>query len=179
MSKVNSTSNNYPLPEEIESTLKKIRQARNSGAEYFSTAHDFPSGVHKLDLKARKDSEVRQFKHIHQNCFMLAGDLLTACQLRLLLLLDGYLVLADTRNGLPLFGITRSIMELNGLLMLLEGRLSRFRHGDKSDWKTRGEGFFSYLVRAREGLQNPVSPRLVPGLTEGQDTSHGTDQPRL
>jgi hypothetical protein len=41
----------------------------------------------------------------------------------------------------------------------------------------KGGGYASILPKER--LQNPVSPRLVPGLTEGQDTSHGTDQPRL
>jgi hypothetical protein len=138
----------------LSSLINEIRSARDSGIKYFSKPHDFPFGVHKLDLNSRRESEVRQFKHLHQNSFILAGDLLTACQLRLVLLLDGYLSLVDSKNGLPMFGVTRSIMEMNGLLLLLKKRLSKFRNGDTADWRSRGEGFFSYLVRARYGTRD-------------------------
>jgi hypothetical protein len=147
-------SSDYSQSEEVDAIIDKLKIARQSGVKFFERPHDFPTGVHVLDLSARKESELRQFKHLHQNCFFLASELLTACQLRLLLLLDGYLALAETRNGIPMFAVTRAIMELNGLLIYLSARLGTYQAGDSKDWRSRGEGFFSLLVRARYGSRD-------------------------
>ena len=37
----------------------------------------------------------------------------------------------------------------------------------------------SLFQSPKEGLQNPVSPRLASGVIAGEDSTHGTNQPRL
>lgn len=146
-----------------------LRNLRNTGAEYFAKPVDVPAVAQKLDLESRKGDPRRQFKHIHQGCQMLAWDFETVCKMRTLLLLDGYLALHDAKAGLPIYAVTRSAIELHGLVLNVADRLRNYSEGDPKDWRSRGEGFFSYLVRARNGTRDPeLIKRLTAlGVTKG------------
>ena len=134
--------------------ITSLRTLRDQCAEYFARPIDIPAVAQKLDLESRKGDPVRQFKHIHQSCLMMALDFETVCKMRVLLLLDGYLALHDAKAGLPIYAVTRSAIELHGLVLNVSDRLKGYATGDLKDWRSRGEGFFSYLVRARNGTRD-------------------------
>lgn len=149
--------------------IAKLRILRNNCAEHFAIPIDIPVVAQKLDLESRKGDQRRQFKHIHQGCRMLAWDFEVACQMRTLLLLDGYLALHDAKAGLPIYAVTRSAIELHGLVLNVTDRLRNYAEGDPKDWRSRGEGFFSYLVRAKNGTRDPelIAKLTALGLTKG------------
>ena len=56
------------------------------------------------------------------------------------------------------------MMELHGLTRRVLAELSRFRAGERSDWRSRGEGFHRYVNRARYGTGDPtLVARLIAG----------------
>lgn len=148
----------------MEQQIKLLRQLLESGAKNFKEPIDIPSVAQKLDLESRRGDTKRQFKHIHQGCGMLSWDFTIACQMRVLLLIEGYLALHDAKAGLPLYSLARSAMEIHGLVLNVGDRLHEYCNGDSTDWRSRGEGFFKYLTRARWGTRDPALIEKLVGL---------------
>ncbi|MFC1578977.1 SEC-C metal-binding domain-containing protein [Pseudomonadota bacterium] len=147
--------------EKSSEAIDAIRAHLKGLKKYFESPVNCPVTGHELDLESRAGDKIRQFKHIHQYCSVAQFDLHTALYMRMLLTLESYLTLYDGRCGLHLYAIARSVMELHGLSNRVSETLLAYRSGDISDWRSRGEGFFKYLVRARYGTRDPEIQRKL------------------
>lgn len=147
--------------EQPSGTVDAIRAHKKGLEKYFESPIDCPAPSLQLDLESRAGDKIRQFKHLHQMCSIAQLDLHSALCMRMLLTLESYLTLYDGRCGLHLYAIARSVMELHGLSRRVSETLLAYRSGDISDWRSRGEGFFRYLVRARHGTRDEVLRRKL------------------
>lgn len=138
----------------MEDQIKKLRKIFEDGISVFQSPVDIPMAVLKLDLESRSGDPSREFKHIHQNCLFTSMDFEIASKIRTLLLIEGYLALYDKKSGLPLYAITRSIIELHGLILNVQDKLTEFCKSDPKNWRHRGESFFRYLIKARYGTRD-------------------------
>ena len=135
-------------------TITQLEKLQQELRNQFSKPIDIPVTVHALDLEVRKSSTLRQFKHIHQTSVIAVWDFKILIKMRLLLLIDGYMALQRAKSGLPLYSLARSVMEMHGLVKKVNQRLNDYEEGSRSDWKSRGEGFFRYITRARCGTRD-------------------------
>jgi hypothetical protein len=73
----------------------------------------------------------------------------SASRIKLLYLIDAYLTLAQTQNALALYGVSRSMLELNAFLHEVRSRLVKAAAHAENMWVQAGQEFFGMLIRAR------------------------------
>jgi hypothetical protein len=108
----------------------------------------WPEPALVLDLESRRDSELRSFKHLHQVC-VLHREHFWAGQIKHLSLIDAYLDLAGSQNGLALYIIARSMFELSAFFHAVRSRLIEASEHAEVNWREAGQMFFAAVVRAR------------------------------
>ncbi|PXW30393.1 UNVERIFIED_CONTAM: hypothetical protein DES50_108203 [Williamsia faeni] len=115
-----------------------------------------------LDLAARAGSEVRTFKHIHQMSMTHRENFVQSSQIKHLYLLDGFLALVEAGNPVALYGVARSMFELNAFLHEIQTRLQDvLLRLDDRNWKPLGEKYFGLIVRARFATTHPEFRELL------------------
>ena len=96
-----------------------------------------------------RDSDYRTFKHIYESCLFQRENFCSASQIKLVYLIDAYLTLVETQNPLALYGISRSLLELNAFLHEVRTMLVKAAAHAETTWVEAGEKFFGTLIRAR------------------------------
>lgn len=109
----------------------------------------FPEPAQVLDLESRRGSELRTFQHLHQSCLLHREHFWATNQIKHLSLIDAYLDLADSQNGLALYIIARSMFELSAFLHQVRSRLAEAADRAAKNWSEAGQMFFGAIVRAR------------------------------
>jgi hypothetical protein len=139
-----------------ENELSQLLALQELLRDDFKKSIDVPTSKQFLDLESRQSSPKRQFKHIHQMSSFATWGFKVAARMRLLLTIDGFIALHAARCGLLLYGAARSVLEGHGLALRVAERLVEYVGGPASDWKSRGEGFYRYIMRARYGTRDPA-----------------------
>ena len=124
---------------------------------------DLPEPAVRLNLNARAPDQTRMFKHLHQSCLMHSTVFKRANEIKLLYLIDAYVRMSEPVNALGLFSGARALLEFNAFLFEVTRRLLEASKGDESQWRQRGEQFFSVIVRARYATSDP---KLVTALND-------------
>ena len=129
--------------------LEELASLRERLFVQVSRPIQFPETALILDLDSRRDSEVRTFKHLHQSSLFHRENFCAASQIKHLSLLDAYLDLARSRNGLALYIVSRSMFELSAFLYEVRTRLVTAAAHAEENWREAGQMFFGNVVRAR------------------------------
>lgn len=108
-----------------------------------------------LDFESRRSDQVRQFKHLHQHCVGHSFAYVTGTEMKVLHLADAFEQLAEAGNGLGIYPIARSGLELYAQVVDVHARLIGCRDKVTPDyWRPPGEEFFNTIVRARFATSN-------------------------
>lgn len=149
-----------------EAVLSQLTALRNSLVAQVGDPIQWPEPSMVLNLAARADSDVRAFKHIHQSCAMHRENFVRANQIKHLYLIDGFLALSAVDNPVALYGVARSMFELNAFLYEISKRLRDVvLRVDDRNWKPLGEKYFGLIVRARFATTNTEFRKIL--LAEG------------
>src|SRR5579871_5462784 len=132
--------------------LNTLRTMRDRAKQRFPL--ELPAPSLKLDLEARAKDPKREFRHIYQSCTLAVLEIKVANTAKLAYELDGYISAVEGANIPFLYIAARTSLEHAAFLSNLAKRLLEKTKGPPSDWKTRGEGFFKLLTRARIGTTN-------------------------
>lgn len=132
-----------------EAGLQNLRDVLARIRRHFAAPIDCPWASPTLGLEERSGDVVRMFKHLHQQCFCAAIEVRVANAAKLGAEVDTFLLLSEQRRALGLYLVTRALMEHAAFIAMLVARLREKCAGDRSDWRTRGEGFFKLVNRAR------------------------------
>jgi hypothetical protein len=115
-----------------------------------------------LDLSSRQGDAVRSVKHLHQMCLLHTMQYRTATRMKIVHLIDAFEVLARAGNGLALYSIARSALELLAQTYDVGQRLEQARSRvTPQNWRSAGEEFFKVIVRARYATSNPSHRELL------------------
>ena len=101
-----------------------------------------------LDLESRKESKLRQIKHIHQSCSSLVLKYNVSTKIKILHLIDGYISSYKNGNYYICCFLARYAIELNSIVNRLKTDLLSYHLSTDNDWLTRGESFFQIIFRA-------------------------------
>ena len=123
---------------------------------------EYPEPDFKLDLKSRAEDSTYQFKHMHRMSTLQREHFVRSNQIKLIYLIEGYILLCKDKNVLGPYLFARTILELCAFLNNVCGRLKKIKERKESDWKPKGIEFFSLLVRARYGTSySKLNKQLV------------------
>jgi len=128
----------------------KIRGPR----ELVSAGIEFPEPAMKLDMAARGGDKLRQFKYLHQMSTLHAEHFVTATQIKIVAVVDGFLENARLESSLGMYLFARSLLELAALLHDVDRRLTSVTKDADEKWRPKGEQFFGIIIRARFGTSN-------------------------
>lgn len=131
------------------SALKELVSLRERLFVQVAPRMQFPEPDLTLDLESRRDSELRMFKYLHQSSWMHREHFCHANRIKHLYLIDAYLDLARSQNGLALYLVARSMFELSSFLHEVRTQLLDAEARDGKNWRQAGEMFFGRIVRAR------------------------------
>lgn len=89
-------------------------------------------------------------KHVHQSCAMHTGSYRFGTEMKVVHLIDAFEQLAQAGNGLGVYPVARSALELYAQVLDLSSTLSECRKKVTiENWVPPGEEFFKAIVRAR------------------------------
>jgi SEC-C motif len=131
--------------------LEELRSFRDSLFSEVEHPTQWPDPSVTLVLESRRDSAYRTFKHIHEHCWCQRQNFCSASRIKLLYLIDAYLSLVQNQNVLALYGVSRSMLELNAFLYEVRTKLIGAAGYAEATWVQDGEKFFGTLIRARFG----------------------------
>lgn len=138
------------MPDQPEQpTLGELAELRERLFPQVARPIQLPEPAQVLDLESRRDSELRTFKHLHQACILHREHFGAASQIKHLALIDAYLDLAKSQNGLALYIVARSMFELSAFLHEVRSRLVDAAELTAQNWREAGQKFFGIVVRAR------------------------------
>jgi hypothetical protein len=121
-----------------------------------------PEPAVTLDLASRKGDRTRSVKHVHQHCVMHWMQYRRATEMKVVHLIDAFEILAAAGNGLALYPIARSALELYAQVFDVSTRLVKARSNMTSQsWLPGGEEFFKAIVRARFATANEEHRRAL------------------
>jgi len=123
---------------------------------------DWPEADVKLDVQSRRPDRTRMVKHVHQGCASHSGAYRFGTEMKVIHLIDGFQQLAAAGNGLGLYAIARSALELYAQVVDVAGRLRECQEKVTADaWLPAGEEFFKTIVRARFGTSNQAHAEML------------------
>jgi hypothetical protein len=136
-------------------TLDDLDRASAPLRAYISSPIEFPEPAQKLDMASRQGAPDRQFKYLHQMCLLHASNFTRANQIKVVSLLDGYKAVIAAGNPIGPYLFTRSILELSAFICDVSTRLREIASKPDASWMSKGEEFFSCIVRARFATTDP------------------------
>jgi hypothetical protein len=140
--------------EELEKLAAPLRDHVAQGIE-------FPEPGWRLDMESREGAPDRQFKYLHQMCLLHAENFARAQQIKVSTLIDGYQAVAEAKNPLGPYLFARAIFELGAFTWDVSKRLRDIANKPDSTWRTKGEEYFSLIVRARFATSDPSKQKLL------------------
>ena len=129
---------------------------------------ELPEPARTLDIASRKKDETRIFKYLHQMCSIHAANFTRANQVKLVVLIDGYLQSCKDKNPLGPYLYARSILELGAFLADISRRAVDIYSKPDSCWRLSGEEFFSLIVRARFASSDTEKISIFNDLSNSQ-----------
>jgi hypothetical protein len=132
-----------------QAALDELAALRDRLFLQVAPAIQWPEPSATLDLASRRGSETRMFKHLQQSCLLHREHFWATSRIRHLSLIDAYLDLARSQNGMALYIVARSMFELSAFLHEVRSRLIEAAGRADKNWREAGEMFFGTLVRAR------------------------------
>ena len=143
------------------SSLLKVLDIMKQGV---SETVNFPEVAMELDLKSRRDqSENQIFKYLHLQCHIHSQHFIRVQQIKSTYLLEGYLNLLENQNPLAPYIFARSILELVAFNHRVMSELVSIRNKKGTQWKSKGEEYFSFIVRARYGTSYDKQVEILTG----------------
>jgi hypothetical protein len=129
--------------------LEELESLRTQLFSQVSLPIQFPEPRPVLDLESRRGSEVRMFKHLHQQTVLHRENFCRGNQIKHLYLVDAYIDLAKSRNPLMPYLVARTMFELSAFLHEVSTRLVEAASLSEQNWRQAGEKFHGEIVRAR------------------------------
>jgi uncharacterized protein YchJ len=142
------------LSNEASEKLDLLIKQKNSLQKKYGSVYEVLEPKQKLDLESRKNDEIRIFKHLHHHCYLMSLNFIRGNRVKVLSLMDFYLICCTNKNPLGIYNATRTIIELTAFLNDISSRLDSACAKPDSDWKNKGEEYFNIIVRARYGTNN-------------------------
>lgn len=133
----------------VGAVLAGLTTGRDALSRYFDAPFELPEPHPVLDLASRSESDLRAFKHIHQASFLHLMNLSATQKMKLIGLVDAYLLAASALNASAIYLAARSLLEQNAFLHEVQMRLVRAASKAEADWRGGGTEFFGVVVRAR------------------------------
>jgi hypothetical protein len=141
-----------------------------------------------LDMESRKGDRTRLVKHVHQACLGHTMHYRRATEMKVVFLVDAFETLAAAGNGLALYPIARSALELYAQVFDVGSRLAKASSTmTVGNWVSGGQEFFKVIVRARYATANEefrralegdgASKRVLDPMSAGQAVRLLADQP--
>ena len=116
---------------------------------YVSKHVEFPEPSMKLDIESRKDDPNRIFQYLHRQCLLHTEHFRITQQIKGTYLLEGYLDLLKEKNPLAPYLFSRTMLELVAFNYRVMEELTSISNKDIKQWKSKGEQYFKFIVRAR------------------------------
>lgn len=139
---------------EAAANLMALRQFRTELAAAVPNTAQFFEPNQKLEIEARKD-RVRKLKYMNQTSMMQSLLLKHELTLKLLVVLDGYILAVENRNAILTFLSARYLLELLATVTSLLRELEAAKRIDVRDWEGRGRTFLAAICRGRYGASDP------------------------
>lgn len=141
---------------------------------YVSKPIELPELSMKLDLKSRQENPNRMFKYLHAQCQMHTEHFRITQQIKGTYILEGYLDLLKQENPLGPYIFARTMLELVAFNHRVKEELNTAANRDTNQWKSRGEEYFKFIVRARYATSDETKLAL---LKEHGDMSKNSLKP--
>lgn len=143
------------MENQAKDALQRIGDLQEKLKHQLSKPIELPETATKIDYGFRLNDKVGMFRYLHQTNLVHIGHFKSANLVKLAELSDGYLSMISQRNAAGINLFSRSALELTAFLYDVKERLVAITNKDDSDWRAKGEEFFSTIVRARFGTTNP------------------------
>lgn len=115
----------------------------------------WPDADVKLDVESRRPERSRMVKHVHQICAMHTDSYRLGTEMKVVHLVDAFEQLARAGNGLGLYPVARSALELYAQVFDVASTLRECQQKVTIEsWLPPGEEFFKAIVRARFATSN-------------------------
>jgi hypothetical protein len=116
---------------------------------------EWPEAAVNLDIESRRPDLARMVKHVHQSCEMHAGAYLYGTEMKVVHLIDAFEQLAQSGNGLGLYPVARSALELRAQVLQVSSKLFACQQKvSAANWLPPSEEYFATIVRARFATSN-------------------------
>lgn len=151
---------NNPALDELSDLAESLR------AEFVAPI-ELPEPATRLGLQERVGQPERQFKHLHQMCLGHVEHLALSGRIKLLALLDGYLSVVGTGSVIGHYLFARMVIEQCGFTSEVQRRLAEMSRKPEANWLSKGEEFFSLVIRFRfatgdKALQRHLESEGIP-----------------
>lgn len=146
-------------PPLADQELDEIRQMVASLEEKLNTAShpaNLPDPDIELDFASRAHDVRRVARHVDMMCRLHVAHFRRSNEVKLALLLKGYLSAHETQNSYVAYHLARAVLELATVLFEVTELLNRARTGVDTDWRDRGRDFHAAIVRARYASTDEV-----------------------
>lgn len=147
----------------LSSEIEKVKQILANLRSEFLKPNKIPEVFTYLDLESRRHDQKRLVKHIHQACLFNVLHFKLSNKLKLLYLIDSYLLMLTSNNPLGVYFSARGLLELNAFTHEVNNRLFNAMLKNEN-WEERGRQFFNIIIRARFGTTNPKKIGVLPKL---------------
>lgn len=146
------------------SVLESLAELGEPLRRRLSKPVQWPEADVKLDIESRRPDRSRMVKHVHQSCAMHTGSYKFGTEMKVVHLIDAFEQLAQAGNGLGLYPVARSALELYAQVLELASTLNDCRQKVTIEsWVPPGEEFFKAIVRARFATSNRTHAEALRG----------------
>jgi len=146
---------------ECEKALRELQVISEEHKRNLSYPIELPEPAFKLDLHTRKSDKVRMFKHLQQTCLVNVENFRIPNQIKLIYLIDGYLLMTKHENPYGMYSFARSLLELNAFLYEVTKELLVVCEKPENTWLSKGEEFFGLIVRAIYGTSDHPTKKFL------------------
>lgn len=137
------------------SVLTSLAELGDPLRRRLSTPVRWPEANLKLDVESRRPDRTRMVKHVHQSCALHTESYRFGTEMKVVHLIDAFEQLAQAGNGLGLYPVARSALELYAQVFRVASTLRECQQKVTIEsWLPPGEEFFRAIVRARFATSN-------------------------
>jgi hypothetical protein len=146
------------------SVLESLTKLGDPLRRRLSKPVQWPESDLKLDVDSRRPDRVRMVKHVHQSCALHTGGYRLGTEMKLVHLVDAFDQLARAGNGLGLYPVARSCLELFAQVLDVASTLRECQQKVRIEsWLPPAEEFFKAIVRARFATSNESHAEILRG----------------
>jgi hypothetical protein len=142
------------------SAIASLKTFWDRFAPQFLRPGEFFEPNYKIDSESRKTKD-RKLKFLNQTSFLQGLLLKHEIALKLLSIIDGYILSVDHAHALLTYLSARYALELLATINSINERLKTAKAIDLRDWENRGGKFLSELCRGRHAASDPNIASLM------------------